>query len=345
MHQRIILCLLALLALHAAPSSAQLAAPWVPWTWTNKMQFGPVSLYAGQRFSLIADEKTDSTYVRDYDLAIFSDWTMSQKDQFRAYVVFNPYYVKHHPQVKSQWWLIYGYYERDLGSGWLRLGKVPYPFNYLNGFPEWHSQVRRVTRLWDYGMTWTSKPREGWQWEAGWVSNGTTSSSDVRELNEPALVGRVRAGVGQRLEAGLSGMLAPKRTFPGLGEINLSRFGGHLRWLPSSRLELRGEYVSFHTLSQGGPIRAEYAGKPGHGWVAEGIYQFGKRAQLFANYNSLQRAEGSATRVDTLTFGGRIKLHDRLYLIPEAWLVDDQLPKTHPLYDDNRVMLTSLVLF
>lgn len=344
MQKPILFAILVLAAL--SPAGAQTAAPWQPWNWPHKMQFGPVSVYAGQRFSLIDDQKTESTYIRDYDLASFADWVMGPKEKFRAYVVFNPYYEKHHPQVKSSLWLIYGFWERDMGSGWLRAGKVPYPFNYLNGFPEWHSQVRRVTRLWDYGMTWTSKPKSGWQWEAGWVSNGTTSSSDIREMNEPALVGRIRAGVGEPLEMGVSGMISPGRTLPGAtAERGLSRVGAHARWLPSSKLEVRGEYVSFNTLSQGGPIRAEYAGKPGHGYVVEGLYQFDQRWQAFTNYNVLRRASGIGTQVDTLTLGGRIKVHDRLYLIPEVWLVKDRLPKTHPLRDANRTMLTSLVLF
>ncbi|HHX39844.1 MAG TPA: hypothetical protein GX715_07760 [Armatimonadetes bacterium] len=342
MRNRLCACLLFVLILSAGPSWAQATAPWQPWTWPKKMQLGPVSFYAAQRVSLIDDEKANSTYVRNYDLLLFTDWKMSEKDQLRVYALNNPVH-KSHPQVKSPWWLIYAYYERDLGSGLLRVGKVPFPFNYQNGFPEWHSQVRRVTRVWDYGMTWSSKPRDGWQWDIGWVTDGTTTSSDITRMNEPALVGRIRAGVGERLEAGVSGMYAPKRTIAGT-EADLSRFGAHLRWLPSSRLELRGEYVDFRTLSQGSVIRPAFAGKNGHGWVAEGLYQFSGRLQAFVNYNSLNRA-GSGTAVHTWTLGGRVKVHDRLYLIPEVWLVDDDLPKTDALYDDNRYMLTALALF
>ncbi len=92
-------------------------------------------------------------------------------------------------------------------------------------------------------------------------------------------------------------------------------------------------------------MRPEYADKSGHGWVVEGLYQFDDRRQLFANFNSLCRDESRASTVDTLTVGGRYKLSNHLYLIPELWFVDDELPSADPLYDDDRYMLTALFLF
>ncbi len=337
--------LLAWLVCSTMPAAAQCAAPWQPWHWTEKTQFDGWSVYGGQRFSLIEDDKRDAFYLRNYDLALFADKQLNATDRLRTYLVINPYY-RNHPQVQSSLWLIYLFWEKSYADGCLRIGKVPVPFNYRNGFPEWHSQVRRVTRVWDYGVCWSSKPHNGWQWDLAVVNDGTSPAAEWNDSDRAALVGRVRAGVGSRFEFGVSAMAAHNRAMAGIGKVHdICRYGAHIRWIPSPRSEVRAEYVDFRSLTQCGPMRPEYADKPGHGWVLEGLHQCSDDWQVFANFNSLCRDETTASQVETLTVGARCRLSDHLYLIPELWFVNDELPPGNPLYDDNRYILTALVLF
>jgi len=79
--------------------------------------------------------------------------------------------------------------------------------------------------------------------------------------------------------------------------------------------------------------------------VVEGIHQLSPRASVFANYNALDRDETTASTVRTLTIGGRYKFSNNFYLIPELWFVDDELPVGDTRRDDNRYILTALILF
>jgi len=329
----------------AGTAAGQCPRPWQPWRWPKKFRAGRLTIYGGQRFSLIDDRKADSLYLRNYDLALFMDDTLSEDQQLRAYIVLNPRYRKH-PQVRSGFWPIYFYWQKTFGDGCLQVGKVPVPFNYRNGFPEWHSQVRRVTRSWDWGVRWRSKIRHGLQWDFGIFNDGTSPAAKWSDSDEPAWALRIRTGVDKRFEFGVSALEAHNRTVPNVGRVHdITRHGAHFRWTPSPRFEMRGEYVDFRSLTQCGPMSPVYADKPGHGWVLEALYQPEERWQVFLNYNSLTRDETTASTVRTLTVGGRYKLSNYWYLIPELWFVDDDLPRTNPMRDDDRYILTLLFLF
>ena len=317
-----------------------------PWTWPEKTDVGPYTVYGGQRFSLIVDELKDSVYLKYYDTCIFVDRRLKDGDMLRAYLVINPEYRKH-PQVGSSLWLIHMYYEKDLGSGMLQAGKIPMPFNYRNGFPEYHSQVRRITRIWDLGLRYVSKPRGGFTYDLAVVNDGTSPAADSEGYSDkPALVAQVTQRFASGAEIGLSGMTAQGREVPAIGEVDFDRVGGHLVVPLGPRTVLRGEYVAFTSLTQCGPLSPLHANKDGSGFAVEALHQFTPRSSVFVNYNELERDESLPnTSVRTFTLGGRYKVSDSFYLIPELWFVNDELPSTDPRRDDNRYILTTLFLF
>jgi len=316
-----------------------------PWAWPEKTTLGPFTVYGGQRFSLIVDENRDSTYLKNYDLALFVDCALKDGAMVRSYFVVNPEYRKH-PQVQSSLWPIYLYWQKDMGSGTFQVGKVPMPFNYRNGFPEYHSQVRRVTRIWDLGLRYTSKPRNGFTYDLSIVNDGTSPAADSEGFSDkPAVVAQLIQRIGRGAEVGLSGLMAHGREVTGIGEVDFDRLGAHFALPVGRRTVLRGEYVDFTSLTQCSSLSPVHANKDGSGFVLEGIHQLNPRASVFANYNELERDETTPSTVRTLTIGGRYKFSDNLYLIPELWFVDDELPLGDTRRDDDRYILTALILF
>jgi len=316
-----------------------------PWTWPEKTTLGPFSIFGGQRFSLIVDEQRGSTYLKNYDTAIFVDRTFDDGSMLRSYFVVNPEY-RRHPQVQSSLWLIYLYWQKELGAGTLQAGKIPMPFNYRNGFPEYHSQVRRVTRIWDLGLRYVSEPRNGFTYDLAVVNDGTSPAADsAGYADKPALVGQLIQRFPSGAEIGLSGMTVHGREVTDIGEVDFDRFGGHFSFPLGRSTMLRGEYVDFTSLTQCGPLSPLYANRDGSGFAIEALHQCSPRSSVFVNYNQLERDETMDSSVRTLTIGGRYKVSDNFYLIPELWFVDDDLPPGDARRDDNRYLLTTLVLF